>query len=1295
MDTTKIKAIISHLGFIEKEADIFQQHNYIKTYPNHKNYVIKVNFATEKIDYGDKITVEDETTSNFSQPENFVVLECVNRLLEKGYEPQHLVLERKFPLGRTGKSGKSDISVFDREEKSLIIIECKTWGKEYEKEKNRMIENGGQLFSYLQQDKNTRFLCLYTSQLNDDGLVVYENAIIQIKDREETLRLLAESKEEIKSYKEAKTAEELYTTWKENFNCYFAPNGIFDPEVQAYNPEYIPIKKKDLQPFTEGEGRKLFNQFEEILRHNNISDKSNAFNRILSLILCKIVDEQKNENDITDFQIIESKDTPEQIQERLQKLYAKGMREFLKEEIVYYSEQYIDELVRNFPIQTTQERLKQILRELKFYSNNEFAFKEVHNEKLFLENAKVLNEIITLLQYKKFRYFYNDNNGLKYQKQYLGDFFEQLLDAGYKQSEGQFFTPLPIAKFIVKSLPLREIIEAKLNQERVDFLPYLIDYACGSGHFLVEAIEEIQNIVDTIKPEFTKDINRYIRQYQESSDWAEKFIFGIEKDYRLARTAKVACFMNGDGQANIFFGDGLEDYNERERQLAPSYDVVIANPPYSIHGFKPHALKLKDKYTLFESLTDSSSEIEALFIERTAQLLHTGGKTGIILPSSILNNIGIYARAREIILQNFLIKAIVELGSNAFMATGTNTIVLFMEKRESRWKHDYNYVAEDYIINNRERPHDFIDSESLFRSYVDYLGLDFDDYKTFVGRSSNDAIKATEWYQDYRHWFDNLTDVKNLQKRKDFKSLTKEEQQERIERLFYEKVLPIEKEKFYYYLLSYEQEFIIVKSANDIQSNREFLGYEFKKGRQAGMVVYRDGEDKDKTALYDEDNLFNSDKVNYYIYQSFLGNIENPADAVKDYISLVDLVDCIDFKRVEFEKQISLSILKKHQIITKWPLVRLGSVAQIESGGTPSTNKSEYWDGNINWATLVDTKQKYLYSTQRKITQTGLENSSAKLLPINTVILSTRATIGDVTIAKVVTCTNQGYKNFICDESKIHYEYLYYILKAESANIASLATGLTYPEISKSELSKYRIPLPTKEVQEQIIQEIEVLENREQELRDNIENYKNQMKVKVDEIYTSNSSRKPIGNLCLNVQYGISKQMNTEDKGYKIFRMNEIIEGKMFDGGEMKYVDISPEEFDKFKLAPGDILFNRTNSIELVGKTGIFTLEGDYCFASYLVRLKIDTNQANPFFVNFIMNSNQFQQVAKEQATKSINQANINATKLKSIEIPVPSLSIQNKIATEIQNIEAEIYNLETELNIIPQQKEAILQKYL
>lgn len=1283
MDKTKIKSLISHLGFIEQESDIFQQ-NYLKIYTNHKNYVIKVNFATEKIDYGDKISVEDETTSNFSQPENFVVLECVNRLLEKGYEPKHLVLERKFPLGRTGKSGKSDISVFDREEKSLIIIECKTWGKEYEKEKNRMIENGGQLFSYLQQDKNTRFLCLYTSQLNDDGLVVHENAIIQIKDREETLRLLTESKEEIKSYKEAKTAEELYTAWKENFNCYFAPNGIFDPEVQAYNPEYIPIKKKDLQPFTEGEGRKLFNQFEEILRHNNISDKSNAFNRILSLILCKIVDEQKNDNDITDFQIIEGKDTPEQIQERLQKLYAKGMREFLKEEIVYYSEEYIDLLVSNFPIQTTQERLKQILRELKFYSNNEFAFKEVHNEKLFLENAKVLNEIITLLQYKKFRYFYNDNNGLKYQKQYLGDFFEQLLDAGYKQSEGQFFTPLPIAKFIVKSLPLGEIIEAKLNQEIVDFLPYLIDYACGSGHFLVEAIEEIQNIVDIIKPEFTKDVNRYIRQYQESSDWAEKFIFGIEKDYRLARTAKVACFMNGDGQANIFFGDGLEDYNERERQLAPSYDVVIANPPYSIHGFKPHALKLKDKYTLFESLTDSSSEIEALFIERTAQLLHTAGKTGIILPSSLLNNTGIYARAREIILQNFLIKAIVELGSNAFMATGTNTIVLFMEKRESRWKQDYNYVAEDYIINNRERPHDFIDSESLFISYVDYLGLDFDDYKTFVGRSSNDAIKATEWYQDYRHWFDNLTDVKNLQKRKDFKSLTKEEQQERIERLFYEKVLPIEKEKFYYYLLSYEQEFIIVKSGNDIQSNREFLGYEFKKGRQAGMIVYRDSEDKDKTALYDEDNLFNSDKVNYYIYQSFLGNIENPADSVKDYISLVDLVDCIDFKRVEFEKQISLSTKTKTKIKTQWTLQKLGLIAEIISGQSP---KSTFYNENQEGLPFYQGKTEFgdIYLQHPKVWTSDITKESLK----EDILMSVRAPVGSLNMNPFnKICIGRGLAAIRSKSENVLIKYIYYFLYFNQQLIIG-KEGAIFSSIARDQIAAIQIPVPPKEIQEQIIQEIEVLENREQELRDNIEQLQTNIQAILNHSFNTAPKIKLSQAASLERGRFSHRPRNAphlyENGTYPFIQTGDVAKVK---GRNIIYSQTLNEEGLKVSkiFEPETILITIAANI---GSTAILTYPA--CFPDSIVSIK-PNEQMNIDYLEYYLRTQQqyLNDIAPQKAQK-----NINLEILRPLLVACPEKNEQDRIINEVLDMEKYIQNYEQEIQAIPQQKEAVLQKYL
>ncbi len=214
-------------------------------------------------------------------------------------------------------------------------------------------------------------------------------------------------------------------------------------------------------------------------------------------------------------------------------------------------------------------------------------------------------------------------------------------------------------------------------------------------------------------------------------------------------------------------------------------------------------------------------------------------------------------------------------------------------------------------------------------------------------------------------------------------------------------------------------------------------------------------------------------------------------------------------------------------------------------------------------------------------------------------------------------------------------------------------------------------------------------------MKESIQKYYQQINLKIEEVYTVNYSQKSICNLCLDVQYGISQKMNTEPIGYKIFRMNEIIKSKMVDRGNMKYVDISEAEFEKFKLYKGDILFNRTNSIELVGKTGIFDLDGDYCFASYLIRLKINLEQANPFFLNLIMNSNHFQETAKGKATKSINQSNINATKLKSIEIPLPSLATQNDIVSEIKQIESGIYQLETELNSIPQQKEATLKKYL
>lgn len=147
------------------------------------------------------------------------------------------------------------------------------------------------------------------------------------------------------------------------------------------------------------------------------------------------------------------------------------------------------------------------------------------------------------------------------------------------------------------------------------------------------------------------------------------------------------------------------------------------------------------------------------------------------------------------------------------------------------------------------------------------------------------------------------------------------------------------------------------------------------------------------------------------------------------------------------------------------------------------------------------------------------------------------------------------------------------------------------------------------------------------------------------------------------IQYGSSLKFTESASGYKTFRMNEIINGIAIDNGVMKRTEFSPTEFEKYRLNYGDILFNRTNSFEHVGRTGIFLIKNDeYMFASYLLRLSVNKILINSFYLNVLMNSDWFQKNIKKFATKAVNQANINAKSLASFEISVPPLEEQQII---------------------------------
>ena len=143
-----------------------------------------------------------------------------------------------------------------------------------------------------------------------------------------------------------------------------------------------------------------------------------------------------------------------------------------------------------------------------------------------------------------------------------------------------------------------------------------------------------------------------------------------------------------------------------------------------------------------------------------------------------------------------------------------------------------------------------------------------------------------------------------------------------------------------------------------------------------------------------------------------------------------------------------------------WVKACINDVATVIGGGTPDTNVKEYWDGNIQWFTPSEIgKEKYTTTSERTISQMGLENSSAKLLPPNTILLSTRATIGECSIAQQECCTNQGFQSLIAN--KVSPEFLYYLIQTKKKDLLSKASGSTFAEISANEVRRIPICIPT------------------------------------------------------------------------------------------------------------------------------------------------------------------------------------------------------------------------------------------
>ncbi|EMA4577625.1 N-6 DNA methylase, partial [Campylobacter coli] len=884
-------------------------------------------------------------------------------------------------------------------------------------------------------------------------------------------------------------------TWKESYELQYFKQGIFEANVNAYKILEITPTFDNLKELKE-EGK--YHEFAKILRKHNISGKENAFDKLVNIFLCKIYDETFNKNNLKFGYFGVMADTYANMQDRLMWLYKEAMKEFLGEKITFVSNEDIEKDFKQLKIKTLKEVMQNYIKELKFYSNNDFAFLEVHNKELFLKNALVLKEIVEL--FANYKLTQNSTN------QFLGNLFELFLQKGMKQDEGQFFTPIQICEFIMYSLPLQEMLSKNSKALRV------IDYACGAGHFLNT---------------YANELKRYLTEDELKEHY--KNIYGIEKEYRLSKVSKVSSAMYGQNEINILYADALASFelantNNLEGEKAKpqiesnSFDLLIANPPYSVKGFlETLSDKSKNTYKLFNDdiNIETNNSIECFFCERANQILNDNAKAAIILPSSILNKDSIYKNTREILFQNFDFIAIVELGNQTFGATGTNTIILFLRKKET-FKQENHLISQDYsLIKERIEAENLKDNENFYQNYLsaycDFRKFDKELYSNFLNGNLDSNLAELEAFKDYRNAFRQTSDYKKLKESKIYKE--SKDKQDLEDKAFLAYAQAIEKDKLLYFSLSLNQEVLIIKSPSDIKEQKKFLGYEWS--NRKGDEGLKELHEPYLSPLFERGNPQNETKLNTLICKAFLKTLSDIPKDLQGYASKARLVDMIDFEKVEFNKAISLNPSNSTQsemsnpfINSKFELVRLKDfVLDIQTAKRPSGGVGKYENGALSLGgEHIDNKSGYIKLDNPKYVPIEFYESFALqdkgiVKQFDILICKDGALTGKIAMVRNEFIRKSAMINehiFLlrCDNIA-KQKYLFYILHSYSGQQAlkSKITGSAQGGINKTNLESILIPNADFEIQKQIVAECEKVEEQYNTIRMSVEEYQNLIKA--------------------------------------------------------------------------------------------------------------------------------------------------------------------------------------------------------
>ncbi|MCX3517533.1 restriction endonuclease subunit S [Escherichia coli] len=346
-------------------------------------------------------------------------------------------------------------------------------------------------------------------------------------------------------------------------------------------------------------------------------------------------------------------------------------------------------------------------------------------------------------------------------------------------------------------------------------------------------------------------------------------------------------------------------------------------------------------------------------------------------------------------------------------------------------------------------------------------------------------------------------------------------------------------------------------------------------------------------------------------------------------------------------------------------MVSIESVAKVITGKTPPKADPNCFGGNIPFITPSElTDSDYLLKPETTLTEKGL--ATTKLIPKNSILVCCIGSLGKMAIADLPVATNQQINSVIFDDDKIYYRFGFYALKLLKNDLKKIAPSTTVAIINKSRFSELKIPCPPLEEQKRIATIFDKADGIHKKREQAIKLADDFLRAKFLEMFgtpANNIHRFPKGtirDLVDSVNYGTSAKASIDSGEYPILRMGNITYQGRWDFTDLKYLDLSVKEKDKYLVKEGDLLFNRTNSKELVGKTAVYEEDRPMAFAGYLIRVR-PNSIGNNYYISGYLNSIHGKITLMNMCKSIVGMANINAQELQNIEILIPPKHLQDE----------------------------------